>query len=413
MLPVQKFLLTKTFGDLEIEHGVYATFSNSGHMFSLNYDQIEARESDPLSQNCRGLVLSAVDGKSFTDQAVETKGRLNYSGICPGETVIQAFPMSRFFNYGQGAAAVNLNQKDITAYSKLDGTLTILFKDKFSNEYNIATRSVPQADIKLDASDLTFRTLFEKSLYDSTGMSFNDLCQICDSDYTYCFELTGFYNRIVVKYEKCEVTLLAVRNNNTLLESKIEECPLVTKHNFKIPNTYKINESPEQLINWVNEQHPFEQEGVVICDSKFNRLKIKSAAYVAFNRVHDLRLGTSDRNCLEIILLEKEDDICPMLPTEIANKLIGIKTKLVDFIHKHDAAYCDAAKQALDAGENDKLRRKHFASLVTVNSDVWSAPLFYIYNGKASNIKEFIFANKKEGTWSHSFLDQILSKLGK
>ena len=58
MLLVQKFLETKTFGDLARDHGVYASFSKSGHKFSLNYDQIEARESDPLSQQCRGLILA-------------------------------------------------------------------------------------------------------------------------------------------------------------------------------------------------------------------------------------------------------------------------------------------------------------------------------------------------------------------
>src|SRR5271169_1119614 len=104
MLLVQKYLETHTFGDLARDHGVYASFSKSGHKFSLNYDQIEAKEADPLAQECRGLILSA-HGRAFDYQAKEINGRLNYDHISPGETHVLAYPMKRFFNHGQGSAA--------------------------------------------------------------------------------------------------------------------------------------------------------------------------------------------------------------------------------------------------------------------------------------------------------------------
>jgi len=97
MLLVQEYLKTKSFGDLAREHGVYASFSKSGHKWSLNYDQIEAKESDPLAQECRGLILSAVDGKSFLNQAVIVNGKLSYDNIVPGDTTILAYPIEKIF----------------------------------------------------------------------------------------------------------------------------------------------------------------------------------------------------------------------------------------------------------------------------------------------------------------------------
>ena len=82
MLLVQEYLMTHTFGDLAKEHGVYASFSKSGHKFSLNYDQIEARESDPLAQECRGLILAGEDGRVFPSQQIN--GRANYDDVIPG-----------------------------------------------------------------------------------------------------------------------------------------------------------------------------------------------------------------------------------------------------------------------------------------------------------------------------------------
>ena len=102
MLLVQKYLETKTFGDLKRDYGVNISFSKSGHKFSLNYDQLESKEDNLLSQQCRGLILAAVDGHSFNDQAIEVNGRLNYDHLCPGETTVLCYGMDRFFNLGQG-----------------------------------------------------------------------------------------------------------------------------------------------------------------------------------------------------------------------------------------------------------------------------------------------------------------------
>ncbi|MEK6883239.1 MAG: hypothetical protein AABY22_26670, partial [Nanoarchaeota archaeon] len=116
MLNIQKYLLTHSLNDLQVEHGVYTRWSTKNPCkFSLNYDQLEVTDSEIISQECRGLVLecnSSVAGNNF---------------VTVGTTKILAHGMNRFFNHGQGAAAnVNFSDPETKILEKLDGTLLIV-----------------------------------------------------------------------------------------------------------------------------------------------------------------------------------------------------------------------------------------------------------------------------------------------
>ena len=438
-LLVQEFLLNKTFKQLQDEHGVYASFSKSGHKFSLNYDMIETLETDLLAQDCRGLVLSAEDGSSFKDKALEVNGKISYLEICPGKTKVLAFPLRRFFNHGQGVSSIDWEDKNLAIMEKLDGTLIIVYFDEFTNNWCVATRAVCEADLLMDNGIFTFRTLFEKALKETCSKSFDDYTNGLNKNITYCFELTTPYNRIVCDYKDSRVTLLAARNNTTFKEFILsdlwskkwqskDDClnsyfvPDKDKEYIKtldddksclIDAPYHLNGVPfvrtytytsvNELINLVGSFNPMEHEGVVVIDSNFNRIKLKNPAYVAFNRARDV-LGSSERNCVEIILQEKDDDVLPYLPEEIANNLKKIKINVNKLIHDFNNKYFEIKKKADEISLNDK---KEFAILITKEVS-WTAPFFQIFSGKAENMHDFILKNKKEGTWSNSFLDKIL-----
>ena len=396
-LLVQEYLETHSLGDLVRDHGVYASFSKSGHKWSLNYDQIEAKEADPLSQECRGLILSLTDGQSVC---------VDRETSVIGPTRVIAYPMKRFFNNGQGSAAeINWHDPNLAILEKLDGTLCIVYWDPWFDRWCVATRSVPEADLLMDNGLFTFRTLFEKALMETNGMSFDHFTSDLLKGYTYCFELTTPYNRIVVYYPKPTITLLAVRSHVaernypeldiTYLEKKMRGVPLVQGHTY---NTL------DELVNWVSSLNPLQHEGVVVRDSNFNRIKVKNANYVALNKVRD-RLATSERNIVELILAEKDDDVIPMLPEEIVKNLQKIKEGLQAAIRKYDDAY-QATKAEADAiNPGDK---KTFAILITKDKSLWHAPFFQMFDNKASNMKDFIMKNKKDGSWGDSFLDKIL-----
>lgn len=408
MLLVQEYLETHTLGDLARDHGVYASFSKSGYKFSLNYDQIEARESDPLSQQCRGLILATPDGQPVQG-VTGPDGKLDRTGTVIGKTIVLAYPMNRFFNHGQGAAAdIDWSDPDLAVLEKLDGTLCIVYYDTFSMKWCVATRSVPEADLLMDNGIYTFRTLFEKAVRDTTGYEFDIFTRFLNNFYVYCFELTTPYNRIVVEYKNCGVTLLAVRGLMThqeldfkhpVVDSLPTSLPLVQAHTYT---------SVQALVDWVSTLNPMEHEGVVVRDRKFNRIKVKNAAYVAYNKVRDA-LGTSERNCVELILTEKDDDVIPMLPEEIVKNLQKIKAGVQDVIKKHDEAYVAIKAEADKLMPGDK---KTFAVLATVtykSLNLWTAPFFQMFDGKALNMKDFIMKSRsKDGTWGNSFLDKML-----
>jgi|SRR5579885_636733 len=400
MLLVQEYLLNHSFGDLAREHGVYASFSKSGHKFSLNYDQIEAKESDPLAQECRGLVLAREDGASM--HPFPEGSRAPHENYSPGATIVLAYPMKRFFNHGQGSAAqIDWSDPDLAVLEKLDGTLCIVYWDKFISQWCVATRSVPEADLPMDNGLFTFRTLFEKAFLETVKVSFEDFTKTLDKNFTYCFELTTPYNRIVVDYKTCGVTLLAVRSmltylemypNTTLLTECLKGVPIVQAHTYT---------SVSELVDWVSSLNPLEHEGVVVRDGKFNRIKVKNAAYVAYNKLHD-RLGSSERNLMEFILLETDDDIISALAPEIGQNMIKLKEGLQKVIRLHDEAYQKAISQVTPGD------KKSFAILVTKDKTLWHAPFFAMFDGKASSMKDFIMKNRKDGTWGDSFIDRLL-----
>jgi hypothetical protein len=158
------------------------------------------------------------------------------------------------------------------------------------------------------------------------------------------------------------------------------------------------------LLDWVSTQNPLEHEGVVVRDSKFNRVKVKNASYVAFNRARDI-LGTSERNCVELVLAGKEDDVIPALPSEIVDRIIFIKNGLNAMIKDYDRAYkiFKYASDQINAGD-----KKTFAIMVNGYKGIWSSPMFSMFSNRCSNMKEFIAMNRKEGTWGNSFLDKVL-----
>ena len=410
--------MTHSLGELIKDHGVYASFSKSGHKFSLNYDQLEAKESNPLAQECRGLILSRDGGMSMLPEAIEVDSKMKYDHIVPGATRVLAFPMKRFFNHGQGAAAeIDWADPNLAILEKLDGTLTIVYYDPYTHKWCVATRAVPEADILLDNGLYTFRTLFEKALKETNGMSFDEFTDKLDAEITYCFELTTPYNRIVVDYKDNRITLIAARSViygmaaivggetwESFGELNIDNVPTygvphVQAHTFTCVN---------DLLDWVSTQNPLEHEGVVIRDFKFNRLKVKNAAYVAFNKARDI-LGTSARNCLELVLAGKEDDVIPALPPEIVDRIRDIKSGVACMIKEYDTSYKTfrCAADTINPGN-----KKEFALLITQYKSIWSAPLFYMWEGKADNMKDFLMKNRKEGTWADSFLDKILAIIG-
>jgi len=387
-MQIQEYLLTHTLDELATNHGVYARVSTRNPLkFSLSYDQIEATDSDPISQECRGLILA-------TNTPV-TKSQV------VGATRILARPMQRFFNYGQGAAApIDLCAADTKLLDKVDGTLCLVYFDPWLGEWCAATRSVPDADLPMDGFGAqTFSDLFWNTAAKVTGTSKEEMCKEFCVLLTYSFELCTLDNQIVVKYLIPKVFLLAVRENRTGEDFEPEEIASQLKIvgvNFPLPESYRLG-SVEEMLNFVSGRDPSSFEGIVAVDKNFNRVKLKSAGYLALNKIKD-SVGKSPRSVLEVILLGKEDDVFPLVSETAKNAILKVKEGLRVLLHTLDEEYARSYSED----------RKTFALTIQGGSG-HIGPHMSRWSGKCSSAHDWILLSKKEGSWPSSFLDNLLS----
>lgn len=398
MLLVQEFIKTKTINDLYKTHGVEVSFSKDGALMALNYSQLEAKDSDKLACQCRGLILARKDNSPIVgaDRISEN--------VIVGETVIASYGFDRFFNEGQTNASVNYKDPNLKVYEKLDGTCVFVY---FHNGWKTATRSTPEADIFIDdLKDHTFHTLFKKALLETINLSFEEYVKTLDKNVTYVFELTTPRNMIVVRYKDYRVTLLAARDKTTLKEFEIEDMEnLVPK-----VKSYPLN-TLNQIIEFVGSRPGFENEGVVVRDSNFKRVKIKSPEYGLLNRMRD-KLGKSRRSLMELVLLEKEDDAIPFLPEDAVTSIQEIKEKVSAKIKYVDEKFAEYFAETNTYPYSDKVKRKTFAGFVTSREEHLQDIFFKMYEGKCKSCKDFINSKKnKMGEFDDHFLDKFLSAI--
>lgn len=401
-LLVQEFLETHSLTQLREERGVKHRWSTKRPgVLTLNYDQLEVTDTDPLSQECRGLVLRSAHGESVIDDCVAgppALARLDamVGGLIDtplGPTEILALPFTRFFNHGTGPCAeVALDRARF--YEKLDGTFCIVHHDR--GEWHVGTRGVPDADVPIEGGTETFRGLFERALREcgeSLGLA-TTLGEGLDPNHTYMFELTAPENQIVVRYEERSVSLLGIRDRR----SGAELPPETMADRYLICPYHPVDETV--LASWVHERDPMKHEGLVVCDYAFRRAKVKSAAYLAIARATD-GVGRSDRRMLDVVLRGDEEKIRPALAPYLVEKLDRTKAAFAAFCERTDADY-----ERLHHPD-----RKTFALAIQAEK-AWMPALMARWSGKVPDTRAFIQSAKREGTWPDPFLDTVLAGMG-
>lgn len=373
MLLVQLYLQSgKSLDDLKIEHGVKSHETNDKVCF--NYDQLEARNSDPLASQCRGLILRK------------------------GTWEVVACPMFRFFNLEQVDVAANIDWSSAVFEEKMDGTCIVVYFDDHLNKWCCGTRSRAEADGGIDGSDLTFSSLVDDAVNSMWLRANPGMIRVTDGQYelgslmstlgesaknkTFVFELTSPINRIVCKYDDINLTLLAVRDKNTLQE---EDPKNWTSESFGLTTvkTYSFNDV-NHMIEVIRSWNPEDHEGVVVKDKNWNRVKVKNPSYVAYNHMRD-SLATSLRGCVEVILLGKEDDVIGMMPEPIAKRILRLKPAIQEVLSR-------TQKDWEEIRDIDDM--KHFAQEAVLR--LWPPALFALKRGKTQDLRTFALGNKTE-----------------
>lgn len=325
--------------------------------FALNYDQIEAVDGDPLVNLCRGLVLRQLSGE---------RGEA-------GEYEVLARPFPRFYNLGSGHCPP-MDWTTATFEEKLDGTLCIVYFDPDLDRWCVGTRNVPDADHPTNTG-VTFAELFIRHC---TGWE-------KDETVTYCFELTGPDNQIVVPYDAWTTTLLAAIETKTGRESP----GVAPRHPFAT-----LPEAQE----WLSRQPGHAIEGFVVRDAAGNRVKVKSAQYLAVSRV--MTASGSDTGLVEIVLSGTADDVRAFLPLPRQARMDAFAVAVRDWA---------ASIEVFALGLKEYTTDRKTAALAVQASPFagWMGPILDIWTGKSSAVSAWLGTRKRNGVIPDSIIEKI------
>jgi hypothetical protein len=192
------------------------------------------------------------------------------------------------------------------------------------NQWHLSTNGTIDAyKAEMDAWGKTFGEYFEYAPKDAYDLDIEYMSYVMNEEWTYMFELVGPQNRLVVEYEKPCVFFLGRRNNRTHQESIPEDC--VLEELLWIPRVYNLTSLEECLEAAAAMSR--NEEGFVVCDTHFNRIKIKSPEYLmAFHMVNNGVI--TPRRIINMLMNDQIDDFlayCPQHKGEVYKIIDGIK----------------------------------------------------------------------------------------
>lgn len=394
---VIEYLRDHSLAQLREEHAVNARVCEARpYKVSLNYDQIEARDENPIAQECRALILRTANGL-----AIDPTRPL-------GNAVVMARAFDRFFNHGQGAAS-SIDMERARVQEKLDGSLCVVHFDDIAGAWHVATRSVCEADMNVNGGGLTFRGLFELALREAHGLSWVAFTERLDEWQTYAFELTAPENRIVVDHQRRGVTLIGCRDTRTGFESwpHAIDIGLPVVESMRLP-------SLDDVLAYVRDRDPKKHEGVVLVEERapgrFARVKIKNADYLALSRMKDA-LG-SPRAIMSLILSARLDDALPLMGDFDRARAERVAARVGAKLHAHASAY-ERLCARIGGEHGSREHRKAFAIAGRSEPGLWFEVAMAQYTGGCASAAEYIDAKRSAtGEYPHALTDQLLAECG-
>lgn len=312
------------------------------------YSQIDSDFYNEIVRECRGLILDE-----------------EFNPVC--------VPFYKFGNYGEGYAP-EIDWSTARVQEKVDGSIIKLWYDHKDSIWRISTNGTIfacTAKLPSDVSERfqTFQDLFiyaaQLSKFD---MFFNRELNIY---YTYMFELTSPYNRVVVPYSETSITHIGTRDNRTLEELDVDV-------GIKKPKSYTLS-SIDDCVEAASKLG-YEDEGFVVVDANWNRVKIKSPSYVA---LHHLRGNgiPSKRRIVSLIRANETDEILNYFP-EFEKYFVEIRGEIHLFVKNCNEKIEKTAKIQFNS-------RKSFAEYAKEYK--FPVLLFLWYDGKIKNAEEWLW----------------------
>jgi len=338
-MELQNYLKTQGLKKLVEEYKIKVNrHSQIDNLVCLKYSQLESPMGEKIVQQCRGIIVDEAD---------------NWQ--------IVSYPYDKFFNYGE-CHAPKLNWDTAKVYEKLDGSLMTIYY--YQGEWRVQSSGMADAVGEVNGFKYTFSQLFWK-VWQELNYQLP-----AETNYCFMFELMTPYNRIVVRHDRHKLVLHGVRNKLTLEE----ENPSIwsDEYSWQLVESYPLQTLAE-IIAIADKLDPMQSEGYIVCDTEFNRIKVKSPQYVAISH---LKTGFSTRRMLEIVATNEGEEFLNYYPewTKIYQQ---IKAKYNNLIAEIEAQYQQYQSIAI---------QKDFA--IAIKHLTYSGILFSLRSGKSSSVKE-------------------------
>jgi len=270
--------------------------------YLYNYNNLNRIPRDhPILKRCRGIVIRE-DG------------------------LIVNYPFNRFFNYFEPECAT-IDWNSATVQEKVDGSLVCVWWDDSEMDWQITTRGSFYPN---DTNSVNFASIFRRLFAES------DLNKLMIT-HCYMFELVSKENRIVKWYDDERVYLLSARSLRTLREVVPWSLDVLCERYLKScmrPARFRASNLTECISLF--EKFADDDEGLVVTDKDFNRLKIKQETYINLTKIKLLK----DQDLFDYIrgITELDSELIHRTP-EIVDRLRVIETKWQEIYSRIESIY--------------------------------------------------------------------------
>jgi predicted kinase len=352
--------LTDGLKSLESEHLINSTRLKGKVL--LKYSLFASKNSN-IVRECRGIIL---DEKTLE---------------------VVSLPLEKFGNYGENYAANDIDILKSKVVEKLDGSCFILYYDQVNKKWCVQTLGQIEAEETMAGwgkaeMGMTWSELFSETfnLYIPDANKRNELFKSLNKDLCYVFELCTPWNRVVVKHTESKLYFLAIRNKKTFNEEWPSSCPQLYDV-FDKPKKYPYSDIKE-ILRICKENLTTEDEGFIIIDDQFRRVKLKSHQYV---EEHYKSTVVTVNSVTHVIFLGEEEEYLTIFP-EYKGVVDIINSELNRLGKSIDSLYISVFDSM-----NDKTDKKEFAMLLEKLPNSYEKSfLFEIFYGRIKNGKEGI-----------------------
>ena len=264
---------------------------HDGDYVLLKYNQLESDFNNDIVRECRGCIMRI------------PQGRHDWADVV-------CYPFDKFGNYGESYAPA-INWHDAVVLEKVDGSLIKVWW--CAGEWHVSTNGTIDArNAPTSVEGISFYDIFIRAL-EKNGNP-HDFFDSLDPDYTYMFELVSPETRVTIEYSETAIYYLGARNIITLEEVKHYWFPAADdafSYFIRLPKQYPLT-SLEECVNAANAMSK-DEEGFVVCDNQFHRIKIKSPEYLIAAHLRNNGAITT-RRVIEMMRAEQLDDFRAYAP---------------------------------------------------------------------------------------------------